>query len=140
MPSKNSSVKQGLPPPSSVAFVHNYLDEYGLDPYEFRIYAHIVRRTGGKPDGICFASLSRIAEICKMSPRRAQQSIQVLMAANMIERTKRPGRTDEYKVTPTMQWVSIQELQNLRTLKKEKDPKIQHDKEGDPKIQEDLGF
>jgi DNA-binding MarR family transcriptional regulator len=117
-------------PPESVAFVHNFLDEYGLDPYEFRIYAHIVRRTGGKPDGVCFASLSRIAEICQMSPRRAQQSIRILMDAKMIERTKRPGRTDEYKVTPTTQWISIQELKDLRTLMK--GAKL--------KIHDDLGF
>jgi hypothetical protein len=34
--------------PNSVAFVHDFLDAYGLDPYEFRIYCHIVRRTGGE--------------------------------------------------------------------------------------------
>lgn len=56
--------KQSLLP---LPMVHSDLDEHGLDPYEFRIYAHIVRRTGGKLDGECFAKLKKISEVCHMS-------------------------------------------------------------------------
>ncbi|MEA5574643.1 helix-turn-helix domain-containing protein [Calothrix sp. UHCC 0171] len=100
--------------PSSVAFVHNFLDEYGLDPYEFRLYAHIVRRTGGKPQGVCFASLRKTAEICKMSTRKAQQAIKVLINAHFVTQTKRTGRTDEYRVTPVSEWVPKEELDEIR--------------------------
>ncbi|MEH2238861.1 helix-turn-helix domain-containing protein [Nostoc sp.] len=108
--------------PSSVAFIHNVLDEYGLDSYEFRLYAHIVRRTGGKPQGVCFASLRKTAEICKMSMRKAQQAIKVLIKANLVTQTKRTGRTDEYRVTPVSDWVSKDQLDQIRkTIKTVKD-------------------
>ena len=101
-------------PPSSIAFVHGFLDEYGLDPYEFRLYAHIVRRTGGKAQGVCFASISTIAKICKVSPRKTQQAIKILMSANFITQNKRPGRTDEYRVKPSSEWVPYQKLVEVR--------------------------
>jgi predicted transcriptional regulator len=100
--------------PSSVAFIHNVLDEYGLDPYEFRIYTHIVRRTGGKTEGVCFASLRKTAEICKMSMRKAQQAIKFLIKANLVTQHKRTGRTDEYRVTPVSSWVSKDQLNQIR--------------------------
>jgi predicted MarR family transcription regulator len=110
--SKSPAAENSLP--SSVAFVHNFLDEYGLDPYEFRLYAHIVRRTGGKPEGVCFASLRKTAEICKMSTRKAQQAIKVLIKANFVTQTKRTGRTDEYRVTPVSEWVPKEDLDEIR--------------------------
>ena len=106
--------------PLSVAFVHGFLDDYGLDPYEFRLYAHIVRRTGGKSKGVCFASISTIAKVCKVSSRKTQQVIKILMSANFITQHKRPGRTDEYRVTPASEWAAYQDLVEIRKqLKKE---------------------
>jgi len=114
--------------PSSVAFIHNVLDEYGLDSYEFRLYAHIVRRTGGKPEGVCFASLRKTAEICKMSMRKAQQAIKVLIKANLVTQTKRTGRTDEYRVTPVSDWVSKDQLGQIRkAIKSGKDSSADSD-------------
>lgn len=106
--------KQVQAAPSSVAFVHNYLDEYGLDPYEFRVYAHIVRRTGGKEDGVCFASIKKTADICKISPRKTQQVLKFLLAANFLTQKKRKGRTDEYQVTPSTDWMPREELEAIR--------------------------
>ncbi|ABA19923.1 hypothetical protein Ava_0297 [Trichormus variabilis ATCC 29413] len=100
--------------PSSVAYIHNFLDEYGLDPYEFRLYTHIIRRTGGKPEGVCFASLRKTAEICKMSMRKAQQALKVLMKANLVIQRKRNGRTDEYRITPVSEWVAGEKLDEIR--------------------------
>ena len=101
-------------PPASVAFVHNFLDEYGLDVYEFRLYAHMVRRTGGKTEGVFFASLSKTAAICKMSTRKAQQALKVLLEARLLTQVKRKGRTDEYRVTPASEWVPREELDDIR--------------------------
>lgn len=72
-------------------FVHNLLDEYGLDPYEFRIYAHAVGRTGGKLDGKYFASLSKTAEICQMSVRKAQYALKFLCEAGFLTRKNGKG-------------------------------------------------
>ncbi|MEH1927564.1 MAG: helix-turn-helix domain-containing protein [Nostoc sp.] len=121
--------------PSSVAFIHNVLDEYGLDSYEFRLYAHIVRRTGGKPEGVCFASLRKTAEICKMSMRKAQQAIKVLIKANLVTQTKRTGRTDEYRVTPVSDWVSKDQLDQIR-----KTIKTANDSSADSDLDTEIGI
>jgi DNA-binding transcriptional regulator GbsR (MarR family) len=113
---KNLAEKNQQPqaPPASIAYIHNFLDEYGLDPYEFRLYAHIVRRTGGKPEGICFSTIATIAEICKISSRKIQQAMKVLKEAKFIKQDKRRGRTDEYRVLPASEWVSREELIEIR--------------------------
>jgi predicted metal-binding transcription factor (methanogenesis marker protein 9) len=111
---KSFSSDPGKMPPISVAFIHNYLDEFGLDPYEFRLYAHVVRRTGGKPEGVCFASLTKIGKLCKMSPRKAQQAMKVLLKANLVTQSKRKGRTDEYHVTLSRDWIDSSELEKIR--------------------------
>jgi DNA-binding transcriptional ArsR family regulator len=124
----------GKVPPDSVAFVHNFLDEFGLDPYEFRLYAHVVRRTGGKPEGVCFASLTKIAQLCKMSPRKAQQAMKVLLKANLVTQSKREGRTDEYRVTLSRDWVSSDKLEKIRReitrSKKTSSPDLESSLEG----------
>lgn len=101
-----------------VAFVHSDIDDYGLDPYEFRVYGHITRRTGGELTGRCFASLAKIAEVCKMSPRKAQQVLKILLKANMIrQETTSTGRTNRYYLTPRQDWVSRKKLDELRKTK-----------------------
>lgn len=100
--------------PDSVMFVHNVLDEYGLDPYEFRIYAHAVRRTGGKLNGEYFASLTKTAEICQMSVRKAQYALKFLCEARFLTQEKRKGRTDVYRMTHSKDWVKPEELEEIR--------------------------
>jgi Helix-turn-helix domain len=119
MNSQTEAISGSLPEdllesPKSVAFIHGFLDEYGLDPYEFRIYAHIVRRTGGKTKGVCFASISNISKICKISPRKTQQIIKTLLMFNFITQNKRVGRTDEYRVNASSEWASREDLIELR--------------------------
>ncbi|MGC1396152.1 MAG: hypothetical protein WA828_17975 [Coleofasciculaceae cyanobacterium] len=145
---KGSSVKEEEAPdvnerplPNSVMFVHNLLDEYGLDPYEFRIYAHAVRRTGGKLEGKYFASLSKTAEICQMSVRRAQYSLKFLCQAGFLTQEKREGRTDEYRVTPVSQWEKPENLESIREAvtgvrRKKKNSKSQSAKSKDSATKE----
>jgi hypothetical protein len=115
---KAAPVKEGVlevnSRPDSVMFVHNFLDEYGLDPYEFRVYAHAVRRTGGKRDGKFFASLSKTAEICQMSVRRVQYSLKFLCEAGFLIQEKRAGRTDQYRLTPASKWANPKDLKSIR--------------------------
>jgi DNA-binding transcriptional ArsR family regulator len=100
--------------PESVMFVHQFLDEYELDPFEFRVYAHVVRRTGGKTQGEFFASLSKTAEICQLSARKVQQALKFLYEAGFLDQDKRQGRTDVYKLTTTKDWVSKEDLVSIR--------------------------
>ncbi|BAZ10418.1 hypothetical protein NIES4071_22330 [Calothrix sp. NIES-4071] len=85
-------------PSNRMIFVHADLDLYGLNPYEFRLYAHIARR------GQCFSSLETMAKICKMSVRKAQYALKNLQEQGMVQRKKRQGRTDVYELTPRSQW------------------------------------
>lgn len=119
--SLNTELAQTVSYPNSVAFVHDFLDAYGLDPYEFRVYSHIVRRTGGKPEKECFASLATMANICKISERKVQQVLKFLVEAGMITKEKNSGRkTDVYRVTHSSKWVSKTQLDKLRRSKQSK--------------------
>lgn len=128
-PNTDSSDKTGLQPtpyPNSVAFIHDFLDAYGLDPYEFRVYSHIVRRTGGKPEKECFASLATMAAICKISERKIQQVLKFLLEAGMITKEKNSGRkTDVYRVTHSSNWVPKNQLDKLRRPKQSKGKRSQ---------------
>ncbi len=108
--------KQSLPP---LPMVHSDLDEYGLDPYEFRIYAHIVRRTGGNLDGECFAKLKKTAEICHMSVRKAQYALKTLCDAGLIIKEQRKGKSDIYRLMPKSNWKPKKELKQIRQNIKE---------------------
>ncbi|MBW4430958.1 MAG: hypothetical protein KME28_04270 [Pelatocladus maniniholoensis HA4357-MV3] len=100
--------------PESVMFVHNVLDEYGLDPFEFRVYAHVVRRTGGKTQGEFFASLNKTAEICQISVRKIQYALKFLCEAGFLIQDKRQGRTDVYKLSPAKAWANKEDLTAIR--------------------------
>jgi hypothetical protein len=81
---------------SRAIFVHLSLDEAGLDPYEFRLIAHIARRKR------CFASLAKTAKICRMSVRKAQYALKSLYDKGFIVKKTRPGHTDIYELAPNL--------------------------------------
>lgn len=74
------------------------LDLYGLNPYEFRIYAHIARRKQ------CYSNLKTMAAICNMSVRQAQYALKGLLEKNLISQEKRRGKTNVYKITDEDAW------------------------------------
>ena len=104
---------------SPLPLVHSDLDEYGLDPYEFRLYAHVVRRTGGKLHGECFAKLKKTAEICHMSVRKAQYALKTLCDAGLILKEQRRGRSDVYRLTAKSNWKPKEQLKQIRQKAKE---------------------
>ncbi|MGB3421392.1 MAG: helix-turn-helix domain-containing protein [Dolichospermum sp.] len=95
--------------PNGVIFVHADLDLYGLSPYEFRLYAHVARR------GECFSSLETIANICKMSVRKAQYGLKSLEKQGLIKKKIRKGRTDVYKLTSRVEWKEPEYANKLQT-------------------------
>jgi hypothetical protein len=105
--------------PERAMFVHSFLDEYGLSVYEFRVYAHVVRRTGSKPEGIYFASLKKTAKICCMSTRQLQYALKLLCSAKFLKKESRPGRTDIYRLTYPHEWVDASLISPLRLAIKE---------------------
>ena len=95
--------------PNRVIFVHADLDLYGLSPYEFRLYAHVARR------GECFSSLETIANICKMSVRKAQYGLKSLEKQGLIKKKIRKGRTDVYELTSRVEWKEPEYANKLET-------------------------
>lgn len=110
---------QDLKPGKSIGYIHRNLDEYGLDPYSFRVLCHIIRRTGGGM-GKCFASLENISDKCKMSKRKAQQCIHYLISLNVIKRETQDNtarKTNTYVLnTNYNEWKNIEEFNELEKL------------------------
>lgn len=78
-------------------FVKSEIDDYGLDPYEFRIYARIVRRAGR---GDAWESIPNMAKACMMSESRVRLALQLLEAAGLIESHERCGYSTVRRLTP----------------------------------------
>lgn len=97
-----------------VMFVRNDLDEYGLNPYEFRVYGHIYRRTGGKFHGVSYASVKTMAEVCGMSSRRVQYALKFLCKAGFLIRQESNRRTNAYMLAPVDKWTPKAQLEGIR--------------------------
>ncbi len=94
-------------------FVRREIDDYGLDPYEFRIYARITRRAG---NGDAWESLNNMASACCMSLGRARRALHLLKLAKLIKSSERPGYSTVYRLTPQHKWVASECLQELRSF------------------------
>src|SRR6056297_356369 len=82
----------------NLIWVHAALDDAGLSPYAFRVYARIARRAG--PNGTCYESADNMAEGCDMSRRQLFRSIEELMSKGLIKKVSRPGQTTVYQLSP----------------------------------------
>jgi hypothetical protein len=89
------------------------LDDAGLTPYEFRLYAHIARRTGGGRNQF-FEALTNAAVICRMSRRQAFAAIKSLLRRQMIKKIKPvPGYPVTYELTDKSEWIDWAEPVHL---------------------------
>lgn len=103
-----------------VMFVRSDLDEYGLDPYEFRVYGHITRRTGGRENGVAFSSVKKMADACGMSTRKLQYALKVLCHAGLLRKQKNSEyRTNTYRLNAPTAWLPKTELATIRKAVKE---------------------
>lgn len=84
------------------AFIFSFLDDYGLDPYEFRLYARIQRRAGGQ--GKCYESLESMAKGCLMNIKTARRALQSLVKFNMVGRQDVPGSPTRFWLNPQQEW------------------------------------
>lgn len=85
------------------AFIPSYLDDFGLNPYQFRIYCRLARRAGA--GGQCWESINNMAENCQMNRKTVMKAITGLIERNMVHQLKRPGETDLYRLTHRKHWV-----------------------------------
>jgi len=94
------------------AIIPSFLDDYGLDPYEMRVYIRLARRAG--MGGQCWESISKMAHACRMSDRKLKDCLALLIGANLIKQLKRSGFTDVYELLPSSHWVPPGQLDSLR--------------------------
>lgn len=83
--------------------VHSELDDLGLSPFEFRVYAHIVRRTGGA-DGVYWESMTAGARHCRMALSTYRRAVAALVEQGLLTREPRSGSTSVITVTPKREW------------------------------------
>jgi DNA-binding MarR family transcriptional regulator len=83
-------------------FIHSELDDYGLDPYQFRIYTRIARRAGRQG---AYESIKNMAEGCCMSEGKAKSSLRFLIEQGLVSRKTREGYTSIYRLNPKSKWL-----------------------------------
>lgn len=83
--------------------VHSELDDLDLSPFEFRAYAHIVRRVNGA-DRVYNESISNGAKHCRMSISTYRNALATLVERGLLTRTDRVGRPAVFRVTPKREW------------------------------------
>ena len=94
------------------AFITAALDDFGLDPFEFRLYARIVRRAGTREG--CFESIDNMAKSCEMNRDTAYRALKTLIGCRLIEKEPRPGKSSSYYLTPQSEWVPKSHLSQKR--------------------------
>lgn len=84
--------------------VHSELDDIGLDPYEFRVYSHIVRRSGPYGNGRFWESVDNAAAHCRMDVKTYRRSLANLVKMRVLSAEARSGATTVYTPTPKSDW------------------------------------
>lgn len=95
-------------------FIHSQLDDYGLDPVEFRIYARLARRAG--KHGSATESIPNMAKVVRRSGRTVQRVLKFLTLTKLTSRIERPGKTDRYILNPASKWVNKSKIDSIRVL------------------------
>ena len=90
-------------------FIHSSLDDAGLTPQQFRVFAHLSRRASS---GLCFASLATMSNICGLRDRTIRECLKVLRARKMISCEERKGYTTLWKVLSPDQWLAVNPCRN----------------------------
>lgn len=85
-----------------LSFIHSTLDEAGLDLFEFRVYARVLRVSSGS--GVCWQSIATMAKACGIHHSSARRALGSLEQRGMLQRIDRPGQTTHWRPRPPSQW------------------------------------
>jgi hypothetical protein len=94
------------------AVIPSSLDDFGLDPYEFRIYARLARRANN--GGAAYESVSRMAKACRIGDQKVKEVLRFLLAAGMVSKHSRQGQTTVYRLKANQHWTHPEMLDELR--------------------------
>jgi hypothetical protein len=85
----------------NVVFIHSRLDDYGLTPPQFRVYAHLARRAGS---GAAWPAIATIAATCRLDPKTVRKALRTLVGHKLIHKKERPSETTLYTLTQASDW------------------------------------
>lgn len=93
-------------------FVPSEIDDYPLDPYEFRVYARLGRRAGRSD---AWESIPKMARACRMSESRTRAALRLLEAAKIITSVERKGNTTIRRLNSKDCWAHPEQLDEIRS-------------------------
>lgn len=93
-------------------FIHSELDDYPLQPVEFRVYGRIARRAGAS--GQCLESPTRMAAEWDISESTVRRALKLLFLCNLVSKELRPGKSTVYRLQPRRAWAPKSEVSKLR--------------------------
>jgi len=85
----------------NVIFIHSVVDDAGLTPSAFRVYAHLARRAGS---GAAWPAVQGIADHCQLHADTVRAALSMLVDRNMIRAELRPGKTTRYFLEKPSAW------------------------------------
>src|SRR6266436_7371835 len=88
----------------NVIFVPRELDDAGLSPVEFRVYAHLARRAN--KTGRAWPGIDSMAKLCDVTQRTIIRAIDTLETRGMLQVRRKPGELNLYILTKQSSWVA----------------------------------
>jgi len=90
------------PLPNNAIWVHSALDDLGLTPAEFRVYAHLSRRAG---NGVAWPAIASIAKVCRLSRKTAIAAFNNLVRRGLLQIERGGGAaTNHYRLIQIGNW------------------------------------
>lgn len=86
---------------SGQIFIHSIVDDAGLSPAEFRVYAHLARRAGASG---AYPGVDSVSRICQLAKMTVIKSIKRLEELKMIRVTRSNGERNRYLLTRSSEW------------------------------------
>ncbi len=86
---------------TDLCFIHSSLDDAELTPSEFRVYCHLLRRSGAAG---AYPSRTSVAAVCRLDIKTVQKCLNALVERKFITKQSRAGQPSIYVPTPSGQW------------------------------------
>ena len=83
-------------------FVNSLIDDWGLSPHEFRVYANLARRSDDA--GMSYPSGQSLSDTCRMKRDTVFTALRALEGMGMVCRESRPGGSTVYRLPPPEEW------------------------------------
>lgn len=93
-------------------FIHSELDDYGLNPLEFRVYGRLARRAGKR--GTARQSVPHMAAEFGVHKRSVQRALRLLTLCGLTDAQIREGRPTIYRLNPRRKWRDPKDLTMIR--------------------------